>query len=324
MGQPDFDVAVIGAGVVGLAAAAALARTGHSVVILESQAAIAQGTTSRNSEVIHAGIYYPKDSLKAELCGMGRDALYRRCEERGIPHKRIGKLIVATHDDELPNLEALLGKALANEVPEIHPIDKAELRELEPAVSGVAALYSPITGIIDAHALALSYLAEAEEYDAVLLVRHEVSELERESDSWLLRVREGAPGGTAQSVRCRGVVNAAGLASDRVAEAAGIDVDERGYRVRPCKGDYFALAPGSAIELNHLVYPVGSASGAGLGIHSTSDLAGRIAQARGARRGLSGFRHRRRIGSRTSRPGELHRDRVSRVDGRRSDRGARD
>jgi L-2-hydroxyglutarate oxidase LhgO len=275
MAASDFDIAVIGAGVVGLAAAAELARAGRSVVILEERGAIAQETTSRNSEVIHAGIYYPKDSLKAELCGRGRDALYRRCESLAIPHKRIGKLIVATRDDELPDLEALLENAHANGVPEIHQIDRSDLRKLEPAVTGVAALHSPITGIVDAHALSLSYLAEAEEHDAILLVHHEVDNLEFVGGLWRVLVRAG-PNREEQSLYCRGVVNAAGLASDRIAEAAGIDVDARGYRLRLCKGDYFSMQPGAPIELNHLIYPVGSAASAGLGIHSTSDLAGRI------------------------------------------------
>ena len=271
----DFDTAVIGAGVVGLAAAAALSASGRTVVIFEARDAIAQLGTSRNSEVIHAGIYYPKESLKALLCRRGADLLYRRCAARGVEHRRTGKLIVATRDDELPRLESLLEAALDNDVPEIRLIDRARLRELEPSVDGVAALESPSTGIVDAHGLALSYLAEAEEHGASLLVGHTVIALERNSSLWRVVVRL-AGGDEEQSLRCREIVNAAGLDADRVAALAGIDVEARGYRLHLCKGEYFALTSDAPIALDRLIYPVGSASGAGLGIHATLDLGGRI------------------------------------------------
>ncbi len=271
----DFDTAVIGAGAVGLACAAALSSRGRSVVILEAGGAIAQEGTSRNSEVIHAGIYYPAGSLKARLCRRGCDLVYARAEARRVPHRRTGKLIVAASVDELPRLEALHQAARVNGVPEIQMIDADTLRRREPDVSGVAALSSPVTGIIDAHALALSYLAEAEENGAALLLAHRVIALAREREAWRVVLRAGEGGGE-QSLRCNEVVNAAGMGAHEIAASAGIDIDRERLRVHLCKGDYFALAPGAPVSLSQLVYPVGSAAGAGLGVHATLDLAGRI------------------------------------------------
>ena len=149
----DTDVVVIGAGVVGLACAAALARAGRSVVVLERHGAIAQETTTRNSEVVHAGIYYPEGSLKARLCVAGRELLYERCEKQGIPHRRIGKLIVATTEPEVEALEGILAKARANGVDSLRRVDGDFVRAREPHVKAVAALESPDTGIVDGHAL---------------------------------------------------------------------------------------------------------------------------------------------------------------------------
>ncbi len=271
----DFDTAVVGAGAVGLACAAVLSARGRSVVILEARNAIAQEGTTRNSEVIHASIYYPAGSLKARLCRRGSDLVYARCAERSVEHKRTGKLIVATSDDEVPKLEALFVAARTNGVPELAMIDAAELHRLEPDVAGVAALSSPVTGIVDAHGLALSYLAEAEENGAALLLHHRVTALDREPDAWRVVVRAGESD-EEQSLRCREVVNAAGMGAEQVAALAGLDVDREGLRVHLCKGDYFSLAPSAPISLSQLIYPVGSAAGAGLGVHATVDLAGRV------------------------------------------------
>ncbi len=273
--RADFDTAVIGAGVVGLAAAAALSASGRSVVILEARDAIAQLGTSRNSEVIHAGIYYPKQSQKALLCRRGADLLYRRCAERRIEHRQTGKLIVATGVEEIPKLETLLEAAQENCVPQIRLIDREHLRRLEPSIEGVAALHSPTTGIVDAHGLSLSYLAEAEEHGASLLVGHSVVALEHEASLWRVVVGQGRDRDE-QSLRCDEIVNAAGLDADQIAGMAGIDIDQRGYRIHLCKGEYFSLAPQARVILRQLIYPVGSATAAGLGIHATLDLAGRI------------------------------------------------
>ena len=269
--RPDFDVAVVGAGVIGLAVAASLARRGRSVVVLERNDGIAREITARNSEVVHAGLYYPSDSLKAELCCRGREALYERCAALGIPHRRLGKLIVASRHSELGLLEEILARGRANGVPGLEMIEAHQVQSMEPQVRAVAALLSPETGIVDAHAFALSFLAEAESHGAVLALRTEVVGIEQRPGGW--RVMALVPSGERQGFECGAVVNAAGLAGDRIATLAGMDVDACDYRLHFCKGDYFSLAPGAPISLSHLVYPVPVA--AGLGIHATLDLGGR-------------------------------------------------
>jgi len=269
---PEIDVVVVGAGVVGLACAAALAGQGRSVVVLEALDGIARETTSRNSEVIHAGIYYPADSLKAALCTEGRVALYARCAERGIPHRKLGKIIVATEPGEVAALEDLQARGRRNGVPGLEIVDGAEVARLEPQVRAVAALVSPETGIIDAHALCLSFLAEAEEAGAQLLLCSRLEGARAISGGWRLEVR--GPDGSADRVTCAAVVNAAGLACDRVAAMAGADPEAESIALHYCKGDYFALAPGAPVSVARLVYPVPPS--AGLGIHATLDLGGRI------------------------------------------------
>jgi L-2-hydroxyglutarate oxidase LhgO len=268
----DCDIVVIGAGVVGLAVAASLARAGRSVVIVERNDAIALETTSRNSEVIHAGIYYPADSLKAELCREGREALYVRCEEQGIGCQKLGKIIVATQEDELETLEKLLVTATENGAPGLELLDSAQVQRLEPKVSAAGALLSPATGIVDAHGLSLSYLAEAEAHAAVLVLNSEVTGLRLHAGLWETEVRSEE--GESHKVISAAVVNAAGLASDRIAELAGVKIDQQGYRLHFCKGDYFSLAPGASVRVSHLIYPVPVQ--AGLGVHATLDLGGRI------------------------------------------------
>jgi L-2-hydroxyglutarate oxidase LhgO len=269
---PETDVVVVGGGVIGLASAAALAAAGRSVVLVERNAAIAQEVTARNSEVIHAGIYYPEGSLKAELCVAGRRVLYERCAKLGIPHRNLGKLIVATDADELAALEVLRQRAHANGVPEVALIDAREARRREPFVRSVGALDSPVSGIVDAHALSLSYAAEAESHGATLVMQTEVLEIERCAGGY--RLAAIGRDGDRSVIGAGAVVNAAGLASDVVAERAGFDVDARAYRLHPCKGDYFSLTPGADVRVERLVYPV--PAGAGLGVHATLDLGGRI------------------------------------------------
>jgi len=269
---PETDVVVVGGGVIGLASAAALAAAGRSVVLVERNAAIAREVTARNSEVIHAGIYYPEGSLKARLCVAGRRALYERCRKLRIPHRMLGKLIVATDADELAVLESLQRRAHANGVPEVTCIDEREVRRREPFLKAVGALDSPVSGIVDAHALCLSYAAEAEAHGAVLAMQTEVLEIERCARGYRVTARGGD--GERSSIGAAAVVNAAGLASDVLAERAGFDVDACGYRLHLCKGDYFSLAPGAPVGVRRLVYPVPAA--VGLGVHATLDLGGRI------------------------------------------------
>ena len=280
MGKPECDVLVIGAGVVGLATAAALARAGRSVVVVERHDGFGRETTSRNSQVLHAGLYYPSGTWKARLCVAGSRALYARCQREGIPHRRIGKLLVATTDAEIATLERLRSLGTENGAPDLALLDADAVRRMEPSVSAIAALHSPATGIIDAHALCLSFAAEAEAHGAALALGREVVAIEPARPGF--RVVAQHANGERESLDAAAVVNAAGLASDRIAALAGIDVDARGLRQHLCKGDYFALAPGAPLHFERLVYPVpaGSAaepsSPAGLGVHVTLDLGGRV------------------------------------------------
>jgi L-2-hydroxyglutarate oxidase LhgO len=266
------DVAIVGAGALGLSCAAALAGAGKSVVLVERRDGIARETTSRNSEVIHAGLYYPQDSLKAKFCIEGRDRLYARCSARQIGHRRVGKTIVATNEAERDSLEALAANADRCGVRDLIPLTAEELNRREPSVRGIAALWSPSTGIVDAHGLCVSWLAEAESHGAVLALCTTLREIEKKASGYLLRIADND--GKPADLEAEVVINAAGLDSDRVAASAGIDIDEAGYRLHLCKGDYFSLLPGAPYGFSGLVYPLHGA--AGLGVHVTFDLAGRV------------------------------------------------
>jgi L-2-hydroxyglutarate oxidase LhgO len=246
---PDwgFDVVVIGAGVIGLAAAASLSEAGRSVLILERDSGIARGITSRNSEVIHAGIYYPAGSLKAELCVRGRERLYAWCADKRVEAKRLGKLIVATHAREESILDDLLARGRENGVAGLERIDGTAVARLEPEVAAKHALYSRETGIVDGQGLCLSLLAAAESRGAVLSVGRSVESLEPRSFGWQIEV--AAAGEPAEQIDAGLVVDAAGLDADRIAELAGLDIDRLGWRQHPCKGDYFSLAPAKRVPL---------------------------------------------------------------------------
>jgi len=265
------DIAVIGAGLVGLACGAELARRGRRVVILERHGEAGQETSSRNSEVIHAGIYYPEDSLKALCCVEGRDLVYARCARDGVPHRRIGKLIVATEQDEVAALEVIAAKASANGA-RVEWLDAAAVALREPRVRAAAALWSPDTGIVDAHALMRSHHAELDAAGGVIAFGTSVVGLAPRSGGWRVETRDAD--GVAYGLEVSVVVNAAGLGASDVAALAGIDVDAAGWRIHPCKGDYFSVAPAKASLARHLIYPV--PAGPGLGIHVTLDLGGRL------------------------------------------------
>lgn len=273
-GRASINVAVIGAGVVGLACAAVIARRGRTVVVLERHSGRGRETSSRNSGVIHAGLYYPPGSLKSALCIRGRELLYARCEARGLPHRRTGKLIVAVDAAEVPALAAIQARAEACGAGRLTALDAADVRKLEPNVRAAAGLLSPASGIVDVHALMESYWAEAERNGASLSLFTRVAALERRGSQWEIDTISTA--GDRFCISAERVVNAAGLWSDQVAELAGLDVDALGYRQRYCKGDYFSIRTSSSSQAltSRLVYPV--PRGAGLGIHVTMDLGGRF------------------------------------------------
>ncbi len=264
------DVAVVGAGVVGLACARELARRGREVVVVERHERFGVETSSRNSEVVHAGIYYPAGSLKATLCVAGNRALYAWCETHGVPHRRLGKVIVATSAEEVPKLEQIQARARENGVASLVPLDGARVRELEPHVRAVAGLWSPDTGIVDSHSLMASFLADAEAAGTVVAWHHTLTAAERNGERYVLVARDEA--GEETVFAARQVVNAAGLDADRVAALPGLDAPACGYALRFARGHYFRIHPRKAHLASHLVYP--TPVQAGLGIHVTLDMAG--------------------------------------------------
>ncbi|MBW2735303.1 MAG: NAD(P)/FAD-dependent oxidoreductase [Deltaproteobacteria bacterium] len=264
----DVDVLVIGAGVVGLAVADALASEGWSPLVVERHARVGQETSSRNSQVVHAGIYYPTGSLKARLCVRGRELLYAFCVEAGVEHRRLGKLVLAREQEEMPQLEALKQQGEANGVQGLRLLHRDELARLEPSVEAWGALLSVETGIVDAHGLMKGLQARARGQGAEVLCEAEVRQLEPTASGW--RVEVAHLRGPQEAVTARWVVNAAGLCADEVAALAGVS----SYHHHYCKGDYFRVPRQVASQIQRLIYPLPSAKLTGLGIHFTLDLAG--------------------------------------------------
>ena len=260
------DCVVIGAGVVGLAAARRLAMAGREVILLEAADMIGTGTSSRNSEVIHAGIYYPTGSFKAQACVAGKQWLYRYCPEHGVPHARIGKVIVATEESQVPRLVALRELAAANGVPDLEWLDAAAVKRMEPAVRAVAGLFSPSTGVIDSHGLMLAYQGDAEAHGAMIAFCAPVEGGAVTPEGILLRVGGAEP----MALLCRTVVNSAGLHAPQLATSIEGMPRELIPRAYCAKGNYFSVA--GRQPFTHLVYPMPEASV--LGVHVTLDLAG--------------------------------------------------
>ncbi|TIP98827.1 MAG: NAD(P)/FAD-dependent oxidoreductase [Mesorhizobium sp.] len=268
------DCIIAGAGVIGLAIAREMARRGMDTLILEAENAIGTGTSSRNSEVIHAGIYYPAGSLKARLCVAGRQKLYRYCQERAVPHARCGKLIVATDAEQEPMLDSILANAAACGAGDLVPLTAAEARRLEPKLRCTAALQSPATGIIDSHALMLALLGDAEEHGAVLslntrIVSGRIEGGRIEGGRIVLDTIDSTSGERFEIAAAR-FVNAAGLGA--TALAGSLDGFDRQFvpRLRYAKGNYFSVA--GRAPFSRLVYPVPEPGG--LGVHLTLDLDG--------------------------------------------------
>lgn len=266
MSEAAVDCVVVGAGVVGLAAARALALRGREVIVLEKERWIGSETSSRNSEVIHAGLHYPAGSLKARFCVEGRDRLYLYCAERGIAHKRLGKLTVAVNDDETTAVEAVWRKAQANGVSDLEWLSGREAAALEPALRCVRAFLSPSTGIVDSHALMLSLQAEAEAAGAMVVMRAPVAGGRVTQRGFALEIGGAEP----MTLHCRSLVNSAGIHAPALARSiAGIPPGA----IPPayfCRGVYFTLS--GRAPFRHLIYPAPEA--AGLGVHLTLDLAG--------------------------------------------------
>jgi L-2-hydroxyglutarate oxidase LhgO len=262
----EVECVVVGAGVVGLAVARALALAGFGVVVLERAWTIGFETSSRNSEVIHGGLYYPVGSLKSRSCVAGRHRLYAYCREHGVPHAQTGKLVVATSEAEIAGLERIAATAEGNGVDNLQWLDAAQARRLEPALNCIAALLSPSTGIIDSHALMLAYQGEAEAAGAIIVLRTPVLSATVCRDGFELAIGGDDP----TAIRCRFLVNAAGLYAPALAGA----IDGLPAETIPpayfCRGVYFTMSGRAPFQ--RLIYPVPVAGG--LGMHVTLDLAG--------------------------------------------------
>jgi L-2-hydroxyglutarate oxidase LhgO len=266
--SPDIETVVVGAGVVGLAVARALAEAGHEVMVLEQHALIGSEISSRNSEVIHAGIYYPPGSLRATLCVRGKALLYRFCAENNVGHARCGKLLVATHESQLAKLAAIRETARKNGVTDLEPVGANAARALEPELACVAALISPSTGIIDSHGLMLALEGHIEAGGGSVVLRCPVHRIERTGAGLYRLVTGGAAPG---AVACRNLVVSAGLHATRLARTlsygAGYSVPETYY----AKGQYYALSGPSPFQRH--IYPL--PDGAWLGLHATVDVGAR-------------------------------------------------
>ena len=266
----SVDILVIGAGVVGLAVSARLARGGRSIVVVERNDSFGRETSSRNSEVIHCGMYYREDLLKTRLCVQGNPLLYELCAKEKIPFRKTGKIVAAADPAEAGVIEGLLGQGRTNGVPGLRLVSARELQELEPNARGVLGLLSAESGIVDSHALMSFLQQDAASRGVTFGYGCEVRQVTGTAGGF--RVEMTDADGSSLSLRAECVVNAAGLDADRIAQSAGIDIDAAGYRIHPAKGEYFRVSPRHRGRLARLVYPVPSP--VHLGAHAVLGLDG--------------------------------------------------
>ena len=243
------------------------------IVVIEKNKSFGQETSSRNSEVIHGGMYCPSGTLKAKTCIEGRRLLYEICQKSKIPHKKIGKLIVATEQEEVKALEKLFNQGMANGVEGIKMIPQAELSTMEPNINGIAALYSPETGIIDSHRLMQFLMDRAKENGVIIGFQMEVTGIDKLSGGYKVTIKNNAE---VAILKSRIIINCAGLDSDSIAAMPGVDINSLRYRLYYCKGQYFRVKGNKPGSISRLVYPVPKPKSGGLGIHATLDLSGSL------------------------------------------------
>ena len=267
----EINVAIIGAGVIGLATAREIAQEKKGVFVFEKNRTFGLETSSRNSEVIHAGIYYPEDSLKAKLCVEGKSLLYKLCDKHNIAYKKTGKIIVAADENEISWLEELYEQGRKNGVDDLVLLSRTELKKLEPNIEARAGLLSPSSGILDSYTLLKFLYSQAREKGARFVFDTEVIGIERAGAKYKVQIkdRDGISAFVAHVV-----VNCAGLNSDKIAQLAGLDIAKAGYRLHYCKGEYFSLSSKYRNLVIRLVYPVPEQ--AGHGIHLRQGLDGRV------------------------------------------------
>lgn len=271
----QVDIIIVGAGVVGLAVAAELAQRipDASTIVMEKHEQFGWETSSRNSEVIHAGMYYPTGSLKAKICVDGNPRLYEFCEKHNVPHCRIGKLIIAREQSDIPLIEGILKQGITNGVQGLEMIGKDQIQKMEPHISAIAALHSLNTGIIDSHKLMASLESIATNGGTMIAYRNEIKDVTYRNNQY--EVTYTGPDGQDDTLACRWFINCAGLYADVISALLGIDVEKEKYRIYPCKGEYFSLPVGKSALVSHLVYPSPLKALKGLGIHVTKSLDGR-------------------------------------------------
>jgi L-2-hydroxyglutarate oxidase LhgO len=265
------DITIIGAGVVGLAIAYGVSSNDRNVIVIESHPSFGMETSSRNSEVIHASIYYPQNSLKGKLCLEGNEMMYALCKRNKIPHKNSGKLIVATSSEEEKKLPFLLETAINNGAKGVRIVNKKEIGELEPNVEAIAAIYAPTSGIVDSHALMQYFEADAIASGCMFSYNSRLIGLKKENNGWLVEVSD--KDNNNYSFFSKIVINSAGLESGNVAAMAGIDIDKAGYRINYHKGIYFRVTKKLDLFPKMLIYPIPPYPGS-VGIHTTPDLGG--------------------------------------------------
>jgi len=276
--RDSFDICVIGAGVIGLAIAYELAKKyknqNVSIVILDRESGFGQHVSSRNSEVIHAGIYYPAGSLKAELCVTGKELLYSHCEQFGIAHQKTGKLIVAKNT-EAEALAQLKKNAIANGVLDLQLLNRTELQILEPHIEADAALHSPSTGIIDSHSFMQSLLHLAENLGVQFSPYSRVEKIDTQADTFVVHCQLDENRNPEQyQFNCQQLINAAGLEAQSVAQSVSAVPKSSIPKLHYCKGDYFDYRGRN--PFSHLIYPMPEANTAGLGIHATMDMSSQL------------------------------------------------
>ena len=264
------DAVVIGAGVVGLACAHELSRRLASVVVIEREVGPGREISSRNSGVIHAGIYYPNDSLKTRLCIEGKRRLYEWCETHEVPHNRTGKLIVATSAADERRLVTIARHAKEVGAGELRLMSGSEAAKQEPELRCALALHSPTSGVVDVHELIASLVREIKEADGIIVYHTAVEEIRKSQDGWIVQTVDTT--GSQMELHAPRIVNAAGLSALDVAAKSGLADEERPWCLHPCKGSYFALGAGAPPTRNSLIYPL--PEGGGLGVHITADISG--------------------------------------------------
>src|SRR4030066_734179 len=263
------NIVIIGAGVIGLAVAAKISEKNEEVYLLERYPRYGQETSSHNSGVIHSGIHYPKNTLKATLCVRGNRILYDLCTKYHIPFKKLGKLTVAVTESEIDELQELMRMGIDNGVEDLSMLDRDQVKELEPNVDVEKALLTPSTGILEPDELMNHFHAQLRNNNGVLVTQTEVTGIRKLKESYEIG---GTSVGEKFQMTAKVVINCAGLYSDKIAALAGLDIDKLGYRIHPCKGDYFRVSGKPIAKM--LIYPV--PKGPGLGIHLTPDLAGSV------------------------------------------------